>query len=136
MTSREGPTPQFGDVWQVSFDPVIGHEQGGTRPALVVSGEPFNGLPHRLRVVAPITSRVRDIPTHVPISPPQGGLKHPSVVMCDQLRTISLDQLEFRRGAADPTTLDAVRHVIAKVFDLQALPQRGTESTSGDDEGE
>lgn len=118
MTSRGGRGARFGEVWQASFDPVIGHEQGGTRPALVVSGEQFNNLPHGLCVVAPITSTVRDIPTHVPISPPEGGPKHPSVVMCDQLRTISLDRLEFQRGAADPETLDAVRQVIAKVFDL------------------
>jgi mRNA interferase MazF len=97
---------------------VIGHEQGGARPALIVSGEQFNSLPHGLCVVAPITSRIRDIPTHVPIAPPDSGLKHPSVVMCDQPRTISLDRLKFCRGAADAATIDAVRQVIAKVFDL------------------
>ena len=118
MTSREGSAARFGEVWQARFNPVIGYEQGGTRPALVVSGEQFNTLPHGLCVVAPITSRVRDIPTHVPISPLEGGLKQPSVVMCDQLRTISLDRLEFRRGVADAATLDTIRQVIAKVFDL------------------
>lgn len=118
MTSSGGRDVRLGEVWQANFDPIIGHEQGGARPALIVSGEQFNNLPHGLCVVAPITSSVRDIPTHVPITPPEGGLKHPSVVMCDQLRTISLDRLEFRRGVADPATLDAVRQVIAKVFDI------------------
>ena len=118
MRSRERRAVRFGEVWQASFDPVPGHEQDGTHPALVVSGEQFNNLPHGLCVVAPITSTIRDIPTHVPIAPPEGGLKQPSVVMCDQLRTISLDRLEFRRGVADAATLDTIRQVIARVFDL------------------
>lgn len=118
MTSDRNREVRFGEVWQANFDPIIGHEQGGERPALIVSGEQFNGLPHGLCVVAPITSTVRDIPTHVPISPPEGDLKHPSVVMCDQLRTISLNRLKFRRGVADTATLDTVREVIAKVFGL------------------
>ena len=105
-----------GEVWQASFDPVVSHEQGGTRPALIVSGDQFNALPHGLCVVAPITSRVRDIPTHVPVEPPEGGLKSASVVMCDQLRTISLDRLQYRRGEVDASTMSAVRMVIARVF--------------------
>jgi mRNA interferase MazF len=102
----------------VTVDPIVGHVHGGTRPAVVVSGDRFNGLPHSLCVVAPITSTIRDIPTQVPIHPPEAGLTRQSVVMCDQLRTISLDRLEYRRGSVDASTMETVRAVIARVFDL------------------
>lgn len=118
MTSDTRPSVHAGEVWQVTFDPIVGHEQGGTRPVLVVSSDRFNDLPHSLCVVAPITSRVRDIPTHVLIQPPEAGLSRPSVVMCDQLRTISLDRLEYRRGAVEASTMETVRAVIARVFGL------------------
>jgi mRNA interferase MazF len=114
--SRVAREVRPGEVWQVSFDPVVGHQQGGTRPALIVSGDQFNALPHGLCVVAPITSRVRDIPTQVPVKPPEGGLGAASVVMCDQLRTISLVRLQYRRGEIEPSTMAAVRGVIARVF--------------------
>ena len=117
-TSRPDRPVQCGEVWQVVFDPVVGHEQGGTRPALVVSGEHFNQLPHGLCVVAPITTRNRGISTHVPVDIPEGGLKTASVVMCDQLRTISIDRLQFRRGAIGEDSLTKVRTVIQRVFDL------------------
>lgn len=116
--NRASRSVQCGEVWQASLDPVVGHEQGGTRPVLVVSGEHFNLLPHGRCVVAPVTSRVRDIPTHVPLHPSEGGLKLPSVAMCDRLRTISLDRLEFRRGTVEASTIDSVKSVIQLVFDL------------------
>lgn len=117
-TNRPARPVQPGEIWQVMLDPVVGHEQGGTRPALIVSGESFNQLPHGLCVVAPITTRNRGISTHVQIDTPEGGLKTDSVVMCDQLRTISIDRLQFRRGAIGEDSLAKIRAVIQRVFDL------------------
>lgn len=107
-----------GEIWQANLNPIVGHEQGGTRPVMIVSGEQFNQRPHGLCVIAPITSRVRNIPTHVLVDTPDGGLTVRSVVMCDQLRTISLDRLHFRRGKVGNRTLAEVRVVIRRVFDI------------------
>lgn len=85
---------------------------------LIVSSGEFNELPHGLCVVAPITSKLRNISTHVFIDAPEGGLKSQSVVMCDQLRTVSLDRLMYRWGLVDMTTLKRVRAVIQRVFDI------------------
>jgi len=74
------PEPSMGEVWDVDFDPQVGREQGGVRPALVISNNQFNRVPNGLYFVAPITGRDRDIPLHVRMVPPEGGLSKPSVV--------------------------------------------------------
>ena len=68
------PKPVRGEVWDVDLNPVIGHEQGGMRPALVVSADGFNKTQAGLVIVVPITSKTKGIRTHVPIDPPEGGL--------------------------------------------------------------
>ena len=68
-----GRGPGRGEVWLVDVNPVRGHEQSGRRPALVVSDDLFNRGPAGLVIVMPITSTVRTIPSHVRVSPPEGG---------------------------------------------------------------
>ena len=55
-----------------------GHEQAGQRPALVLSIE---------------DGKSKNIPAHIRVDPPEGGLKSPSVLLCDQLRAVSKDRL-------------------------------------------
>src|SRR5438309_8857550 len=85
--------PQRGEVWLADLDPTFGHEQGGRRPVLVVSVDPFNAGPSGLVVVLPITSRVRPLPLYVPVSPPEGGLRMPSAILCDAARSIDRRRL-------------------------------------------
>jgi mRNA interferase MazF len=56
--------PLRGEIWLVNLDPVQGHEQGGKRPALVVSDDTFNQGPAGLVLVVPNTSRQKSIPIH------------------------------------------------------------------------
>ena len=72
MSARQ---PCRGDIWSVSFDPTLGREQAGTRPALVLSVDKFNHGPADLVVVLPITSKDKRQPMHVQVSPSEGGLK-------------------------------------------------------------
>ena len=53
------PKPVRGEVWDVDLNPVIGHEQGGKRPALVVSADGFNKTQAGLVIVVPITIKRR-----------------------------------------------------------------------------
>ena len=87
------PSPQRGEVWLADLDPTFGHEQGGRRPVLVVSVDPFNAGLSGLVVVLPITSRVRPLPLHVPVNPPEGGLRQPSAILCDAIRSIDRRRL-------------------------------------------
>ncbi|HEY3999133.1 MAG TPA: type II toxin-antitoxin system PemK/MazF family toxin [Candidatus Xenobia bacterium] len=67
--------PLRGEIWLADMDPVRGHEQGGRRPVLVVSVDPFNQGPAGLVIVLPMTSRARGIPSHGVVEPPEGGLR-------------------------------------------------------------
>lgn len=97
-----------GEIWNTDFDPIIGHEQGGFRLALVISSNQFNQLPHRLCVVAAITKIERKTVFEVEIDPPEGGVSVRSYVLSHQVRTVSHHRLERRRGQVTPETLDAV----------------------------
>ena len=97
-----------GEVWDISLDPVIGHEQAGARPALVVSVDLFNEGPAELIVVAPITRTARKVRWHVPVSPPEGGLAAVSFIQCESLRSVSKRRLKRRRGRVSDATLDQV----------------------------
>lgn len=102
------PKPCRGEIWQVALDPTRGHEQAGQRPALVVSVDTFNHGPAGLIVIAPITSRNRGIPLHVRVAPPEGGLKQPSVVLCDHVRSVATERLIRRLGTVSGGTLAEV----------------------------
>jgi mRNA interferase MazF len=100
--------PARGEVWVADLNPTRGHEQAGRRPVLVISEDLFNRGPAGLVIVLPMTSTVRSIPTHVPLSPPQGGVKNPSAILCDAVRSISVERLVARWGAIDRSTMAAV----------------------------
>lgn len=90
------PSPKRGEIWLVELDPGTGHEQSGRRPYLIVSSDIFNSGRSGLVLGMPLTSKVaksKNIIAHIPIDPPEGGIKMQSIVLCDQLRSISRDRL-------------------------------------------
>jgi mRNA interferase MazF len=117
MRMSEALIPQQGDVWDVYFDPVVGREQGGRRPALVLSNAELNSLPSQLCIVIPITSRDRDILLHIPISPPEGGLRNQSVILCDQLRSVSHDHLKRFRGRVSEEVIQQAISIVGLMLD-------------------
>jgi mRNA interferase MazF len=100
--------PLRGEVWQVRLDPVVGHEQAGRWPALVISDDSFNGMVIELCVVIPLSTRLRPVPLHVLLRPPEGGCRQPSDIMCEHLRSVSLDRLHSRLGVVSAATLAEV----------------------------
>ena len=100
--------PLRGEVWLADLDPTRGREQAGKRPVLVVSDDLFNRGPAGLVIVLPITSTIRPIPTHVPLDPPEGGLKIKSSILCDAVRSISKDRVVVCWGGVQASTLAAV----------------------------
>ncbi len=94
----ESAKPARGDVWMVDLNPTRGHEQRGTRPALVVSVDLFNARPAGLVVVLPITSKAKSIRTHVPVNPLEAGLTLPSDIKCEDIRSVSEERLIRRLG--------------------------------------
>jgi mRNA interferase MazF len=97
--------PERGDIVWVSFDPRLGHEQGGTRPAIVLSRRVYNE-PSSLALVCPITSQRKGYPFEVVLA---ANLAVTGVVLCDQLRTLDWRARRFRFAcSAPPPTVAAV----------------------------
>lgn len=112
------PGPSRGEVWIVSLDPTRGHEQAGTRPALVISVDAFNEGPADLAVVLPITSQAKHIPFHVEVKPPEGGLSMVSYIKCEDIRSVAKERLRKRCGSVSAGTLEAVEDRIRILLSL------------------
>ena len=112
------PEILYGDVWFGELDPTVGHEQAGERPLLVLSLNSFNRSPAGLVVVLPITTRLRRIPWHVFVSPPEGGLTRPSAILCEALRSVSQQRLQYRIGTAGAATMQAVQDRLRILMNL------------------
>jgi mRNA interferase MazF len=103
-----GPAAARGDIWLADLNPVRSHEQAGRRPVLVISVDPFNQSRADLVVVVPITSTLRNIPFHVVVQPPEGGLANRSALLCEAVRSISKGRLIDRWGSVLPATMAEV----------------------------
>ena len=110
--------PLRGEVWLVALDPTVGREQAGTRPALVISDDLFNQSHAELVVVLPITSKNKGIRSHVAVIPPDGGLRLPGYVKCEDMRSVSLQRLGRRLGKIDAKTMGEVQARIRFILAL------------------
>jgi mRNA interferase MazF len=99
------PAPARGEVWVAGLNPVRGREQAVTRPVLVISDDLFNQGPAELIIVIPVTTADRGVPSHVPVRPPEGGLKKPSYVMSEAVRSLSKSRLAHKLGRVSSETM-------------------------------
>jgi mRNA interferase MazF len=113
-----GPMPSRGDVWLVDLDPTKGHEQAGTRPGLVLSTDIFNHGPAGLVVVAPMTTKDKKNAFHVRVDPPEGGVREPSFIKSEDVRSISTERLVSRWGTVESHTLEFVALRIKTLLEL------------------
>ena len=88
-----------GDIFIADLDPVVGSEQGGVRPVLIVQNDRGNRFSPTV-ICAAMTSRLgkADLPTHVWISRRDSGLTRDSLVLCEQIRTLEKTRLRSRAG--------------------------------------
>ncbi len=117
MTATQ-QAPLRGEVWLLNLDPTLGHEQAGTRPALVVSADIFNAGPAGLVIVCPITSKSKGIRFHVPVTPPEGGLSTLSFVKCEDVRSVSDARLIRRLGLVQNSTMALVEDILRTLMVL------------------
>lgn len=98
-----------GDLYFADLSPVIGSEQGGVRPVLVVQNDVGNKYSPTI-IVAAVTSQKNkaNLPTHVEIAADGNGLSKNSVVLLEQLRTIDKKRLKERIGTLDHDRLPDV----------------------------
>lgn len=83
-----------GDIYRADLDPVVGSEQGGVRPVLIIQNDTGN-LHSPTVIVAAITGRNKKphMPVHVPITAAESGLSMDSVVLTEQVRTLEKSRL-------------------------------------------
>ncbi|HEX6984706.1 MAG TPA: type II toxin-antitoxin system PemK/MazF family toxin, partial [Planctomycetaceae bacterium] len=109
--------PKRGEAWLVDLDPTKGREQAGKRPALVVSADGFNGSPAGLVIVLPITSKDKRIRSHVPVDPPEGGLRQRSFKV--RRRPLGLAGATAGRwGSVTPATMAEIEDRLRILLDL------------------
>lgn len=97
-----------GDVFYADLSPVVGSEQGGVRPVLVIQNDVGNKYSPTV-IIAAITSQTNKtkLPTHVNVNP-QMGLPKNSVVLLEQVRTIDKRRLRDKVGSFDSKTMQKV----------------------------
>lgn len=111
--------PSRGEIWLIDFDPTRGYGPAGRRPALIISDDRLNRGRAGFVYVIPLTTQERGLPTHVPVSAPEGGARTPSFVKCEDLRSVSTDRLiEGPWGAISLATLAAVEERIRLLLGL------------------
>ena len=110
--------PLRGEIWLADLDPIRRHEQGGKRPVLIVSTDLYNAGPAGLVVVLPLTKTHRAIPLHVRITPPEGGVKNASSILCDAVRSISKSRLVKPWGAVSAPVLESIDDRLRILLDL------------------
>lgn len=110
--------PHRGEVWWADLDPAPGHEQGGRRPALILSASTFNAGPAGIVVICPLTRTDRRVRFHVAVEPPEGGVRSRSYAQCDQPRAISVERVGDRLGSVTPRTLALVETRLRILLDL------------------
>ncbi|NLM56130.1 MAG: type II toxin-antitoxin system PemK/MazF family toxin [Clostridiales bacterium] len=108
-----------GDIYYADLSPVIGSEQGGIRPVLIVQNDIGNKYSPTV-IVAAITSRMGKtrLPTHIDIMAEEAGLMKDSVVLTEQIRTLDKRRLKEKIGHLDESVMMSVDEALNISFGL------------------
>lgn len=102
-----------GDVYYADLNPVVGSEQGGVRPVLVIQNDIGNKYSPTI-IVAAITSKINkaQLPTHVEIAADDSSLDRDSVILLEQIRTIDKKRLKSEVAKLNGNILERVNNAI------------------------
>ena len=112
-------TVRRGDIYYADLSPVVGSEQGGMRPVLIVQNDIGNRYSPTV-IAAAITSQTGKarLPTHTTLQGAGCGLTKDSVILLEQIRTIDKKRLRERMGKLDEEMMSRVDNAIAVSFGL------------------
>jgi mRNA interferase MazF len=102
-----------GDIFYADLSPVVGSEQGGIRPVLVVQNDIGNKFSPTI-IVAAITSQINKakLPTHIEINAQEYGLQKDSVILLEQVRTIDKKRIKEKIGHLDDKLMEQVNEAL------------------------
>ncbi len=112
-------TVQRGNVVQCDLNPVVGTEQAGIRPVVVLQTDRANAAsPHT--IIAPFTSKIRGalLPSHVLMPAGSGGLPQDSVLLCEQIRVIDTRRIRQVWGQLDAEQMDKVAEALRAILGI------------------
>lgn len=104
---------QRGEIYFADLSPVVGSEQGGIRPVLVIQNDIGNKFSPTV-IVAAITAQIQKakLPTHVEVKAKDHGLERNSVILLEQVRTLDKQRLTDRITQLDEDTMKEIDHAI------------------------
>lgn len=113
-------TIKRGDMYYADLSPVIGSEQGGIRPVLIIQNDVGNKFSPTV-IAAAITSQTskNKLPTHININSKEYGLMKNSVILAEQIRTIDKSRLKEKIGQVDESIMGQVNNALGISFGLQ-----------------
>lgn len=100
-----------GEVYYADLSPVIGSEQGGLRPVLILQND-IGNKHSQTTIVCPLTSQFKALITHVDISMTESGLAGDSQALLEHIRTIDKRRLLNYKGKLSETVMTAINHTI------------------------
>ena len=101
-----------GDIYYADLSPVVGSEQSGIRPILVIQNDIGNKFSPTI-IGVPITSKLKtNMPTHISMEGNKYGLEKYSVILAEQIRTLDKTRLKEKVGRLDKKTLEQVKKAI------------------------
>ncbi len=108
-----------GEIYYADLSPVIGSEQGGMRPVLIVQNDVGNKYSPTV-IAAAITSQKykTQLPTHISVNANNCGLQKDSVVLLEQVRTLDKKRLKERMGNLPQTEMNKIDHALSVSFGL------------------
>jgi len=108
-----------GDIYYADLSPVVGSEQGGVRPVLIVQNDIGNKYSPTV-IAAAITSQINKakLPTHIEITSQEYGLAKDSVILLEQIRTIDKKRLKEKIGHLDDELMEKVNEALSISFGL------------------
>ena len=114
-----------GELYYADLSPVVGSEQGGIRPILIVQNDTGNKYSPTI-IAAAITSQLNKakLPTHIELNANEFGLIKNSVILLEQIRTLDKRRLKERMGHLDDKTMQTVNSAIAVSFGIGAVAVR------------
>ncbi len=111
-----------GDIYYADLSPVVGSEQGGIRPVLIIQNDVGNKYSPTV-IAAAITSRINKakMPTHIELSASEFGLNKDSVILLEQIRTIDKKRLREKIGRLDEPLMTRVNYALSISFGLKGF---------------
>lgn len=108
-----------GDIYYADLSPVVGSEQGGIRPVLIIQNDVGNKYSPTV-IAAAITSQINKakMPTHIELEARDYGLNKDSVILLEQIRTIDKKRLREKIGHLDSTLMATVNDALSISFGL------------------